>query len=160
MKKITLPLFALVLAITACEKEDVGYTNIDTHIDLAIVNPDGIDLLSNGTIMESKVKTYHLIEGEFVEYFEGHLDAPRGLLFLEEKRDGHHYLRLFPSDKMVDKKSVTIIDWGLEGYPQDTLETRFSLSPNSMVFTSVALNGHEVWNVKTHSQGRKFTITK
>lgn len=160
MKKITLPLLALLLTVTACEKENIGYTIVDTDIDLSVVNQEGVDLLSNGTIVESKVKTFHLIEGEFVEYFEDHLDAPRGLLFVEEEREGHHFIRLFPSDKMVDKKSVTIIDWGLEEYPQDTLVATFALSRNAKVCTSVALNGEEVWNEKTHSQDRYFTIKK
>lgn len=98
----------------ACKKEPLGYTLIDTSIAVSVINQEGIDLISNNTLKEQLIKPYHQVDEEFVEYFEGHLDAPRGLLFFEEKGDDKKYLKFFPSEKMVEKNPLPLLIGGLK----------------------------------------------
>ena len=155
-------LFLIIIALaTGCKKQEMGY-NVDTAIDVWVMNEEGVNLISN-TIDPSLAKTFHLINGEFVEYHEPNLDAPRGLLFLDgegENKDKGKYVSLFPSHEFVDNKSTTVIDWGVESLSNDTIVAQFVTSPTSIVSTQVWLNGEKVWDVKENEGSRSITIIK
>ena len=102
MKKI-LGFIILMLLLNSCDKKAViCCTNIDIGISIKYVNEEGENLfeLEMDGLNESNINIYHKINYEWVKYFEGNLDYPKGIRIIE--REDGKYLVIFPSIVMVE----------------------------------------------------------
>lgn len=155
MKNVILVL-ALAFPFYQCSEGDDCCVNLnnDTHLDILVKDEGQVNLVFNNTINESNVKTYHVLNGQEVEYFEENLDAQRGVLFVKDEEEP--FVRLFPNSNIdSDSSSITIIDWGVNGYTRDTILSKFDVGDDFLVCRKVTLNGVLVWD-STINQGRRI----
>ncbi len=91
---------------------------------------------------ESDISIYHRINNNWVKYFEGNLDYPKGIRIVEGG-DGK-YLMVFPSTKLVENNySKTKIEFS--GTDSDIIKTEIDKSNANEIVTKVWYNDELKW---------------
>lgn len=109
--KNKLMLSVCAFLLLACSNDNDCCVNIDTSVSIKFLNEAGENLLGRaGGLNESDITIYYRIDNEWIEYFEGNLDYPKGISTVEGQ-DGP-YLIVFPSNVIVaDNYSETKIEF-------------------------------------------------
>jgi len=142
MKKI---LFVITVAlIVSCSTEENDCcTVIDTGVSVVYLNEEGDNLLEveNGLKVE-EINIYHKINNEWVRYFEGNLDYPKGLRTVV--RDDGTYLVIFSSTTIVENDySETKIEFSETD--SDILKTEVQKKNSNEIVTKVWYNDELKW---------------
>ena len=159
MKKI-LSLFIVGILFIACSDDEKGIdccTNIDIGISVKYVNENGENLfeLENGGLNESNINIYHKINNEWVKYFEGNLDSPKGIRIIE--REDGKYLGIFPSTVIVENNySETKIEFSQTD--SDIIKTEIDKNGSNTIVTKVWYNDLIKW--EADQTERMFEIVK
>lgn len=142
MKKI-LKITIIGFFLMACSKDKDCCVNIDTAISIKYVNVIGENLFElDGGLNESDITIYHRINNEWLKYFEGNLDYPKGIRTVE-RGDGK-YLVVFPSTTLVENNySETKI--AFSGTDSDIIKTEIDKSNSNEIVTNVWYNGELKW---------------
>lgn len=155
MKKI-FALLVVGILFSACSNEKGCCTIIDISTSIKYLNQEGENLfeLDNG-INESDITIYHKINNEWIEYFEGNLDYPKGIKTV--LRESGTYLIVFPSTTIVENDySETKIEFSATD--SDIIKTEIDKSNSNMIVTKVWYNEKLKWEAcKTE---RMFEIVK
>jgi len=155
MKKI-LTLLIIGFLLIFCSDEQDCCTNIDIGISIKYLNENGENLfeLESG-LTESNINIYHRINNEWVKYFEGNLDYPKGIRTVE--REDGIYLVIFPSTTIVESNySETKIEFS--GSDSDILKTEIDKKNSNEIVTKVWYNDELKWEVSQSE--RMFDIIK
>jgi len=155
MKPVTLMLISAMIFLSC--QEEKNSTNIDTHIEIAVVDKNGNDLLNpsaENSFKEENIKIYYLINGVVEEVFYPNLDYPRCFRIYE--RDGIYRMRLSPNGNEKDEFPVTYIKWNETD--TDTVKCNFSRGDNSLICTKVWYNGVLMW--EAYATDRCITVVK
>ncbi len=142
MKKILL-LIALTI-IASCTTDEIDCcTIIDTGVSIKYLNEEGENLFEmNGGLNVSDINIYHKINNEWVKYFEGNLDYPKGLRTVE--REDGTYLVIFPSTNIVENGySETKIEFSNSDF--DILKTEVDKKKSNEIVTKVWYNDELKW---------------
>jgi hypothetical protein len=157
MKKI-LGFIILMLLLNSCDKKAViCCTNIDIGISIKYINEEGENLfeLEMDGLNESNINIYHKINYEWVKYFEGNLDYPKGIRIIE--REDGKYLVIFPSIVMVENNySETKIEFSQTDY--DIIKTEIDQNGSNTMVTKVWYNDQLKW--EAYQTERMFEIVK
>lgn len=174
MKKINcLFLFLLIVFGISCSENEndniyYGYS-ISTSVRISIVDEQGTDLLDPNTPNYyncSNVKISHLLNGEIVEYHEGHLDYSEGYRIYNPEDLGFNDTYLFCvlatsayGSESKNTNPITYIKWN--DTDTDTLQCEYEITDYEIFCTKVWYNGNEVWvSPGTNGEGRYFEIIK
>ncbi|NOQ27890.1 MAG: hypothetical protein GQ564_21215 [Bacteroidales bacterium] len=174
MKKINcLFLFLLLVFGISCSEDESDNTyyglSIGTTVLISIVDDQGTDLLDPNTpnyFNCSNAKISHLLNGEIIEYNEGHLDFGEGYrIYNSEVRasfDTYMFCVLATCAYRSDSENtnpITYIKWN--DTDTDTLQCEYHIEEYSITCTKVWFNGNEVWvSPGTNDEGRQFQIVK
>ena len=143
MRKIIL-LFVTGIFIIGCSSDETDCcTIIDTAVSIKYVNGDGENLfdLDNG-ITVSNITTYHKINNEWVRYYKGNLDNPKGISTAQTE-DGT-YLIVFPSTTIVENSyTETKIEFSESDF--DILRTEVDKRNSNEFVTKVWYNDELKW---------------
>lgn len=153
MKKYLVTLLFLLI-FSACSSTDCC-TNYDTAIDVKFVNSQGENLfdLPNG-YSESQIIVYHKVGAQWIQYFVGNLDAPKGILKVE--LENGTFLRIFPSlTKTGGNFSETKLQFSESD--SDIIRTQINKSSGGTFITKVWYNDVLKWESGTE---RSFEIVK
>lgn len=142
MKKILL-LIAVTLVASCSTDEKDCCVNIDTGVSIKYLNEEGENLFETVSGLNvADINIYHKINNEWVKYFEGNLDYPKGLLTVE--REDETYLVIFPSTTIVEKGySETKIEFSESD--SDILKTEVNKNNSNQIVTKVWYNGELKW---------------
>ncbi|ACT92120.1 hypothetical protein [Dyadobacter fermentans] len=155
ISKLFLIIFCFL--IFGCKDKKINSVNIDTNIDIVLVNSSGANLIEQNEISDSNIKVYYLINGKKELYFKGNLDYPRGYAIVKDS-ENRNIFRLYPNDNQ--ETPITLIEFPNSDI--DTIQCDFNKSGSSTICTQVSYNDVIKWN-KTGDQyekSRTFTITK
>ena len=150
-------LLLLLCALFACNSSDdpVCCTNIDIGVSIKYLNTDGENLISLGEFTESNIEVYHKIDGDWVRFFNGNLDAPKGITIIEN--EGVSYLQIFPSTTTnTDGISETKIEFSTSDF--DILQTEINKNAGNEVVTKVWYNNELKWEAPQND--RTFEVVK
>jgi hypothetical protein len=160
MKKILLLLAAiLILGCSTDEDEKVNCcTIIDTGVSIKYVNEDGENLFElDGGLTEADIAIYHKINNEWVKYYEGNLDYPKGFRIVEREDGTGTYLVVFPSTTIIENNySETKIEFSKSDF--DVLKTEIDRSNSNEIVTKVWYNDELKW--EGNQTERMFEILK
>jgi len=159
MKKVVL-LSMLISIFTSC-KDDEEATVFDYNIFMEVRDKDGSDLVANGIIENASLTTYFLSDdGEFYANAKDEFGRPHDLKIYTEMETNEKKFSLSPNFGFIDNnKSVKVIEWGIDGYQNDTIEASYSQSRSAFLCTEVKLNGELVWS-KASNKERTIQIIK
>lgn len=157
MKKI-LSFLIIGILLTACSENGKDCcTNIDIEISIKYINENGENLfeLDNNALNESDINIYHKVNNEWVKYFEGNLDYPKGIRIIESEDE--KYLVVFPSTVIVENNySETKIEFSQTDY--DIIKTEIDNSGSNIITTKVWYNNQLKW--EAYQTERIFEIVK
>ena len=141
MKKILL-LIAVTL-IASCSTDENCCINIDTGVSIKYLNEEGENLFEvDGGLNIADINIYHKKNNEWVKYFEGNLNYPKGLQTVE--REDETYLVIFPSTTIVENGySETKIEFSESD--SDILKTEVNKNNSNQIVTKVWYNGELKW---------------
>ncbi len=153
-KIITLSIIGFFL--TACSHDKECCMNIDTAISIKYLNKAGENIFdSDNGVSGSDITVYHRIDDQWIEYFEGNLDYPKGIRTVE-RTDGT-YLVVFPSTELADNDcSETKIQFPWND--SDIIRTKIDKSNSNEIVTKVWYNGRLKW--EGFQTERMFEIIK
>lgn len=157
MKKIILLLIIGILSIACSDDAKVDCcTNIDTGVSIKYVNEDGKNLFElDGGLTEADITIYYKINNEWVRYYEGNLDYPKGIRTIE--REDGTYLVIFPSTSIVENNySETKIEFSESD--SDIIKTEIDKSNSNEIVTKVWYNDELKW--EAYQTERMFEIIK
>ncbi|WP_029035051.1 membrane lipoprotein lipid attachment site-containing protein [Salinimicrobium terrae] len=142
MKKI---LFLITLTLVlGCSTDDKDCcTIIDTGVSIKYINEDGQNLLGPvGRYTEADITIYHKINNEWIRYYKGNLDNPKGITTVE--RQDETYLVIFPSTTIVaNNYSETKIEFSESDF--DILKTEIDKNNSNQIITRVWYNNELKW---------------
>ncbi len=142
MKRI-LTLSIIGFLITTCSHDKDCCINTDIAISIKYLNKVGENLFDpeNG-LSESDITVYHRIDGNWMEYFEGNRDYPKGIRTVQ--REDGIYLVVFPSTELVKNDySETKIEFPENG--SDIIKTEIDKSNSTETVTKVWYNDQLKW---------------
>lgn len=142
MKKILI-LIAVTLIASCTTDEKVCCTIIDTGVSIKFLNEEGENLFEiDGGLNVADIDIYHKINNEWVKYFEGNQDYPKGLRTVE--REDGIYLIIFPSTTIIENDySETKIEFS--EYDSDILKTQVAKENSNEIVTKVWYNDELKW---------------
>ena len=142
MKKI-LFLIAVTLIVSCSTDEKDCCTIIDTGVSVKYLNEEGDNLLEvDGGLNIADLNIYHKINNEWVKYFKGNLDYPKGLHTVE--REDGTYLVILPSTTIVENGySETKIEFSETDF--DILKTEVQKNNSNEIVTKVWYNDELKW---------------
>ena len=144
----------------SCEKEDNDITNVDTNIDIAFIDSEGLDLLdpSNPNAYDKdQIKIYQLKDSKKELFFEGNLDYPNGYFIFKEGDMEFYNIRILATGVLED--SIATIYLELDSNNTDTINSYIEKGNNSYICKKVLYNGLLVWKYE-NSNPRQFVIEK
>jgi len=159
--KTILSFILIITVISECQKEDHEESNsvvVDNAIELALVDPEGNDLLdlqNENAIEQSKINVFYLINGSLQEVYDTSKDYPRN--FLVYKHENQYRIRVFLNSEENEATPETYIQWSESD--TDTIKAEFRRSPSSLTIDKIWLNEEGLWP----SEDKKelyFTLTK
>ncbi|MEP6262807.1 MAG: hypothetical protein ABJ092_14620 [Gillisia sp.] len=142
MKKILLLIAVILIASCTTDEKDCC-TIIDTGVSIKYLNEEGENLFEiDGGLNVADINIYHKISNEWVKYFEGNLDYPKGLRTVE--REDGTYLVIFPSTNIVENGySETKIEFSNSDF--DILKTEVDKKNSNEIVTKVWYNDELKW---------------
>ena len=142
MKKILLLIAVTLIASCTTDEKDCC-TIIDTGVSIKYLNEEGENLFEmEGGLNVADINIYHKINNEWVRYFEGNLDYPKGLRTVE-REDGTS-LDIFPSTTIVENGySETKIEFS--EFDSDILKTQVDKNNSNEIVTKVWYNDELKW---------------
>ncbi|TPE46415.1 hypothetical protein [Pontibacter mangrovi] len=142
MKKFLL-LIAVALVVSCSTDEEDCCTIIDTGVSIKYLNGQGENLLEvDGGIDVADINIYHKINNDWVKYFRGNLDYPKGFYTVE--RENGTYLVVFPSTTIGESGySETKIEFSETDF--DILKTEVQKKNSSEIVTMVWYNDELKW---------------
>jgi len=142
MKKILLLIAVTLIASCTTDEKDCC-TIIDTGVSIKYLNEEGGNLFElEGGLNVADINIYHKINNEWVRYFEGNLDYPKGLRTVE--REDGTYLIIFPSTTIVENGySETKIEFSESD--SDILKTQVDKNSSNEIVTKVWYNDELKW---------------
>ncbi|MCD6543856.1 MAG: hypothetical protein J7K34_05045 [Flavobacteriaceae bacterium] len=158
MKKlvIVLVLGMIILSCSNGSDEPISGVFVDIGVHIKYLDENGNNLL-NGEIDESDINIYHKINNEWVKYYEGNLDYPKGIMIYE--RENEKYLVLFVSEK-VNESNLSETKIEFSNYNEsDIVKTEIDFSNNNIIVRKVWYNGIMKWE-STEQTERMFEIVK
>ena len=155
MKKILLLIAVTIIASFSTEKDCC--TNIDTGVSIKYLNEEGGNLFEmDGGLNVSDINIYHEINNEWIRFYKGNLDTPKGISTVE--REDGTYLVIFPSTTIVENGySETKIEFSDSDF--DILKTEVDKKNSNEIVTKVWYNGELKWSLEDAVE-RKFTVVK
>lgn len=158
MKKLVIVL-VLGMIFNSCSNggdEPIYGVYVDHSIYIKYFDENGNNLL-NGGIDESDINIYRKINNEWVYYFEGNLDYPKGIKIVEIENE--KYLILFVSDK-VNESNISETKIELSNYIEsDIFKTEIDNSHGNSIIRKIWLNGMMKWE-STERTEKLFEIIK
>jgi len=151
-------IFLLVaIFLTACsDKNENCCTNIDIGINIKYLNENNENLLElEDGIREEDLTVFHLIDGEWVAYFEANLDSPQGIKVID-RADGK-YLRLFPSTT-TDAQNLSQTKIVFSTTDSDVIKTEIDSNGSNTTLTKIWYNETLEWD--TNQSERIIEIVK
>lgn len=156
LNNIIFLLFVAVIAVS-CEDDDVDCcTVVDTTIIMKFVDQNGVNLLNDteGGIEPAGIVLYYKVNGQWEEYFESNLDAPKGYLTTEESGDAFFILYTDPS---YSENNITEIKIQFTEDLSDILKAEFTQSGSNVTCTKVWYDDELKWDQASQSE-RSFTV--
>lgn len=150
-------LISLIFTSCSLEREEpLCCINFSTGIAIKYLDPNGENLLDreNGIKVED-LSVFHRINGEWVEYFEGHLDFPKGIR--EVEGDDGTYLVVFASTKM-DEENISETKLVFSEGDEDVIRSEIR-TDNGMIVIKVWYNGELKWTAEDATE-RSFEVVK
>ena len=157
MKKLgTFLIIGIIIVACSSDNGKVCCVNIDTGISIKYLNQNGENLLEiNNGFNISDINIYHKIDNEWVKYFEGNLDYPKGLKTVE--RENGTYLVVFPSIEIFENNySETKIEFSQND--SDIIKSEIEISNSNTIVTKVWYNDQLKW--EAYQTERMFEIIK
>lgn len=157
MKKLFV--FTLCILLISCASDDPENccTIIDTAVKIKYVNENGENLFDiENPIQISDIKVFHKINSEWIEYYKGNLDHPKGLMELEINEE--KYLGVSVSI-IHDADSISETKLQFANGDEDIIKTGLNLNANNIIVEKVWYNGELKWQTED-KQERNFTIVK
>ncbi|MCU4157459.1 hypothetical protein J1N10_15890 [Carboxylicivirga sp. A043] len=154
--KTIFALLILAIALPSCSHNNDCCSVVDVGITIKYLNETGENLLEveNG-INTSEISLFHKVNDEWIEYYEGNLDYPKGLK--TEERENIKYLVVFPSTTItVADYSETMIQFSDSDF--DIIRTKIDKSNSNIIVTEVWYNDQLKWDAI--STERIFEIIK
>lgn len=144
MKKNILLLVIGVLTLGCSSPERDCCTIIDTRVSIKYVNVAGENLFElDNALSETDITIYHKINNEWIKYYEGNLDSPKGISIVE--REDGAYLVVSPSTNIVENNySETKIQFS--GSDSDILRTEIERSNSNEIVKKVWYNDELKWD--------------
>lgn len=162
MKKI---IFSSLIALVffACDKENETDSqqlyNLAVGMEFSLFNSNGEDLLDPNTpsnIKEEDIKIFYLINGEYQEVYEQHLDNPR--MFRIYQHENEYRVAVFPNFEESEETPITLIQWNeLE---TDTIAISLRRNNNAVIQDNIWLNGNLIWSIGDNTVNPYFVIQK
>ncbi|WP_029036996.1 hypothetical protein [Salinimicrobium xinjiangense] len=143
MKKLLIVLSLILIA--GCSKDEkICCTIIDTGVSIKYINKEGENLFEmDGGLNVADMNIYHKINNEWVRYFEGNLDDPKGISTVE--REDGTYLVIFPGTTIVENNySETKIEFSESD--SDILKTEVNKKNSNEIVTKVWYNDELKWD--------------
>lgn len=157
MKKVLLLVAATLITACSTEKDEkICCTIIDTEVSIKYINEDGQNLFEiEDGLTADEITIYHKINDEWIEYYKGNLDHPKGI-FVVEREEGS-FLKIFPSSTIVeDTYSETKIEFSESD--SDVLRTEIEKKNSNEIVTKVWYNDELKW--ERNQSERMFEILK
>ena len=107
-------------------------------------------------IDEADITVYHRKDQEWVAYFQGNLDHPKGIA-IEENSEGEPYLWLSPNTEYFSE-NLTETKLEFPGGEEDIIRAQFDRSEGNLVCTKVWYNDNLRW--EANATGRAFEVLK
>ena len=150
--------FLLIAAmVISCKNDDEDCcTIVDTNIIIKFVDQNGKNLLNDveGGIEPAGIVLYYKVNGQWEEYFESNLDAPKGYLTTEESGDAFFVLYTDPSYSENNNAEIKIqFTETLSGI----LKAEFNQSGGNLICTKVWYDGELKWEQASQSE-RSFVV--
>lgn len=157
MKRISFLLLTLLLFSCTEDEPMLCCTVIDANVAIEYMNAQGENLFETPSAPDlSEIDVYHKIDSEWVEYFEGNLDYPKGLRLADI--EDQTYLVVFVNlssgnDNISETKMV------FPGGDEDVIRTEINKTGNNSIVTKVWFNDELKWETENRSP-RRFTVVK
>ena len=157
MKKLVIILVLGMIFISCSKGEDEPMYGVvvDTSVLIKYLDENGNNLLNDG-INESDINIYHKINNEWVKYYEGNLDYPKGIRI--DERENEKYLILFVSIE-VNESDLSETKIEFSNYNKsDIVKSEIDFSGNNIIVRKVWYNGDLKW--ESYDTERMFEIIK
>jgi hypothetical protein len=160
MKK-TLILISILTLFFSCnstenEEEEIMYygTDIAASFRMKVKDNTGKNLLdptNPNSFDTSKIKIFYLIDGEKKEYYEEHLDYPKGFRITRHVSTLEYEFILFLNYDRTEDLSTTYIQWNEND--TDTIKALFYYPPNSssVLMRTVWYNDELKWDYELNN---------
>lgn len=158
MKKLVIVLVLGMIPFSCSNSGDgpISGVIVDIGVHIKYLDENGNNLLNSG-IDESEINIYHKINKEWVKYYEGNLDYPKGIKIYE--RENEKYLLLFVSDK-VNESNLSETKIEFSNYNEsDIVKSEIDFSNHNMIVRKVWYNDIIKWE-STEQTERMFEIVK
>ena len=137
--------FITIAMLSGCSSDEgrICCTIIDTGVYIKYLTAEGENLLEiEGGYTISDITVYHKINNEWVKYFEGNLDEPKGLR-LVDREDGK-YLGVFVSTTTDEEGySETKLEFSESDY--DVIRAEVDKSHSNTIVTKIWYDGELKW---------------
>ncbi|GAA0195031.1 hypothetical protein GCM10009122_58970 [Fulvivirga kasyanovii] len=161
MKNLNNVIFLLLLVAAiavSCKDDDVDCcTIVDTTIIMKFVDENGVNLLNDIAehgIEPAGIVLYYKVNGQWEEYFEANLDAPKGYLTTEESGDAFFILYTDPS---YSENNITEIKIQFTEDLSGILKAEFTQNGSNVTCTKVWYDDELKWDQTSQSE-RSFTV--
>lgn len=143
MKRFLLLITLVSLVGCSSDEGENCCTIIDTGVSIKYLTEEGENLLEiEEGFTISDITVYHRINKQWVKYFEGNLDHPKGLR-IEDREDGK-YLKVFVSSTTDDQGySQTKLEFSDSDF--DVIQAAVDKAHNNTILTKVWYNGELKW---------------
>jgi hypothetical protein len=169
---ILLIIISVFFGFSCSEDESNVATHISTAVTITVLDQQGADLLDpdnlNG-IRTDKIKIFHKIDGELIEYFEGNMDCSKGFNIFNPKEiefNEHYVFCLLMTDASyytaeLNLNPITYIQWKETDLEMDKVQCQYRHTDNSTVCIKVWYNDDLVWDAEEQGlDPRWFQIEK
>lgn len=145
MKTLTRVVLIFLVIFSACARDFISPTVIDTGIELAITDSNGTDLLNPenlGSYKADSIRIYYLKDGKKEEFYKPNLDMPRNFFIDKNPGNNRYYMHLVLDEGKYDREiTTTYIKWNSQ--KEDTIKCEMNryLSQNTVYCEKVWYNG-------------------
>ncbi len=156
MKRFLL-LFSLV-TLTGCSSDEAENccVVIDTGVSIKYLTKEGDNFLEmEDRYTLSDITVYHKVDNQWVKYFEGNLNEPKGLR-IEEREDGK-YLKVFVSTT-TDAEGYSETKLEFSETDADVIRAVVDKAHHNTIVTKVWYNGQLKW--EGNQSDRIFEVLK
>lgn len=152
-------LLVFLLLLSSCKEKMETYLNMDTTMDIQVMDSQGNNLLNpilSNSYKKEEIKIFFMINGEKTYIYEPLMQFPNRFHIYDDFNTGDYHIRIFPNDSKNEDLPVTLIQWDTNDI--DTIVCHFKREEGYIYCDYLWYN--EMYIDPALTNNRHFTIIK